>query len=241
MAELDIKEFVHDNVLLSGRIAWPSQSGPRPAVLVMHDAMGMGTLVQRKAIELAEAGYVALASDLYGPELYSGEEMVYGRLFMELQNNPEQLRDRIVKTFEMLRDLPEVDPTRMFAIGFCFGGQCVLELARSGADVKAVVSFHGLLTTKLPARRGEVKAKILTITGNKDPHVPAADVASFQAEMIAAEADWQVTVYGEGWHAFSDPDVGRRDDVPGVRYDPLLARLSWASATEFMAALDGEG
>ena len=118
-------------------------------------------------------------------------------------------------------------------------GQCVLELARSGAAVQAVVSFHGLLTTQRPARSGEVKAKILALTGARDPYAPLEHVQAFQSELTAARADWQVTLYGEGWHAFTDPDVSKRTDTPGVGYDPLLDRLSWAQATAFLEATLG--
>jgi dienelactone hydrolase len=129
----------------------------------------------------------------------------------------------------------------MAAIGFCFGGQCVLELARTGADVKAVVSFHGLLGTQIPTPRGGVKAMVLAITGALDPFVPESDVQRFQEEMAAAEADWHLTIYGQGWHAFTDPDVSTHHDIPGVRYDPALDHLSWSQATAFLAtALHGE-
>jgi len=128
-----------------------------------------------------------------------------------------------------------VDAARVGGVGFCFGGQCVLELARSGAPASAVVSFHGLLHTSQPARAGEVKAKVLVLTGARDPYVPAEAVAALQREFSEAGADWQLTVYGEGWHAFTDPNP-KKAEVPGVRYDPVLDRLSWAQATAFLAA-----
>jgi dienelactone hydrolase len=100
-----------------------------------------------------------------------------------------------------------------------------------------VVSFHGLLTTQLPATRGAVKAKVLALTGAHDPYAPPEDVEVFREEMTAAGADWHLTVYGEGWHAFTDPSAAEMSNVPGVRHDPLLEALSWAQATAFLDAL----
>jgi dienelactone hydrolase len=170
---------------------------------------------------------------MYGEgQLFSKSEDA-GAPFMALQENPALLRGRILAGLEALRALPQVDAGRLGAIGFCFGGQCVLELARSGAEVRAVVSFHGLLKTRQPAQPGAVKAKVLVLTGAKDPYAPLDDVAGFQAEMTAAGADWQVTTYGEAWHAFTDP-AAETKNVPGVRYDPLVDKLSWAQATAFL-------
>jgi dienelactone hydrolase len=202
-------------------------------VLVMHDLLGMSAMLLRRTQELARAGYVALATDMYGPRTPGAPEHHDGSV---LQTKPELLRARVLASFEAVRKLPQVDPGRIAAIGYCFGGECVLELARSGAAARSVVSFHGLLTTKLPAKPGAVRAKILAITGALDPYAPPVHVHEFQKEMTDAGADWQMTTYGLGWHAFTDPDVATRIDVPGLRYDPLLDRLSWTQATAFLEA-----
>lgn len=228
--------YVHDGVSLTGQLALPKAEGLRPAVLVMHDALGLGSLTLRRTRQLAAEGFVALASDMYGVDMAAADADEHGRQFMALQSDPTRLRGRVLAGLEALRGVPGVDPDRICAIGFCFGGQCVLELARSGADVVSVVSFHGLLTTQLPAQAGAVKARMLVITGALDPHVPTESVRAFEQEMADADADWQLTTYGKGWHAFTDPEVGKRDDIPGVRYDPLLDRLSWAQAGEFLSA-----
>jgi dienelactone hydrolase len=230
-------DYQHDGLLLKGQLAVPEGPGPHPAVLIMHDALGLGDLVCRRALELAGSGYVALAADMYGLGKRAPDPTEHGVHFAALQAEPEKLRARVVAGYQALRALPEVDAGRISAIGYCFGGQCVLELARSGAEVASVVSFHGLLTTKLPARPGEVKAKVLAITGALDPYAPVADVETFQKEMTDAGGDWQMTLYGRGWHAFTDPDVSA--DIPGVRYDPLLDRLSWSQATAFLEATLG--
>jgi dienelactone hydrolase len=235
-------DYEHDGLLLKGQIAVPEGPGPHPAVLVMHDALGLGEHVCRRARDLAGAGYVALATDMYGLGVRPPDPTEHGAHFAALQAEPAKLRGRVLAGYEAVRRLPQVDPARISAIGYCFGGQCVLELARSGAPAVSVVSFHGLLTTRLPAQPGAVKAKVLAITGALDPYAPAADVETFQKEMTEAGGDWQMTVYGRGWHAFTDPDVDPK--IPGVKYDPLLARLSWSQATAFLEATlrpEGEG
>lgn len=235
MTELSTFAYTHDGETLKGEIARPAGPGPHPAVLVMHHAIGLGPNEMRRAKMLAEAGYVALATDMYGIGTEAVPQDVYGPLFAKLQADPNRLRGRVLAGYETLRAQPGVDKARIGAIGFCFGGQCVLELARSGAPVGAVVSFHGLLTTGLPAAKGAVKAKVLAITGALDPYAPPEHVADFQKEMAAAEADWQLTVYGNGMHAWTDPSVAEHN-VPGVRYDAFLDKLSWAQATDFLAA-----
>ena len=236
MSELRALHYEHEGVGLIGQLAVPDGPGPHPGLLVMHNAHGLGEQVRERALRLADAGYVALATDMYGDGRLFATPQETGAPFAALQDAPERLRGRVLAAYDALRALPQVDVSRIGAVGFCFGGQCVLELARSGADVKAVVSFHGLLKTRLPARPGEVKAKVLVLTGARDPFVPAEDVQTLQTEMTAAGANWQLTVYGEGFHAFSDTDADEAP-VPGLRYDPLIDKLSWAQATAFLEAL----
>jgi dienelactone hydrolase len=236
MGELSTIEYEHDSVTLLGRLARPAGPGPHPAVMVMHDARGQGAMVRQRALELAEAGYVALVTDMYGDGFYSDAPEKGGAFMMALEQAPQTLRDRVLCNLGALKAQPSVDAGRIGAIGYCFGGQCVLELARSGAEVRSVVSFHGLLTTELPASPGAVKAKILVLTGALDPYAPPEHVQGFQDEMTAAGADYHVTVYGGGWHQFTDPSASGMTTVPGVKYDPLLSRLSWAQATAMLDA-----
>lgn len=236
MAGLNTFEYAHEGVALMGELATPPGPGPHPGVLVMHDAHGLGAVVRERAERLAQAGYVALAADMYGGGRLFTKSEEAGPPFMELQENPALLRGRILAGLAALKSLPQVDGARIAAIGFCFGGQCVLELARCGAEVKGVVSFHGLLKTRLPAQPGAVKAKVLVLTGANDPYAPLEDVSGFQDEMMAAGADWQVTTYGEAWHAFTDP-LAETKGVPGLRYDPFVDKLSWAQTTAFLEAV----
>jgi dienelactone hydrolase len=236
MIELRPLDYSHGDDALQGQIAMPAGPGPHPAVLVMHESRGLGEQVRHRARMLAELGYVALAADMYGSGVDIWNAEGDGTLMLTLNKQPERLRGRVLAGFEALKAQPEVNAGRIGAIGFCFGGQCVLELARSGAEVKSVVSFHGMLNTKLPAKPGVVKAKMLVLTGARDPYAPLAHVSGFREEMTAAKADWQVTIYGEGYHAFTDPNAADLADIPGFRYDPLLDRLSWASALAMLEA-----
>ncbi len=239
----DLREFTyaHDGLALKGQLAVPDGPGPHPAVLVMHSALGLGELVCQRALDLAAMGYVALATDMYGLGRREPDFEAHTAQHHALQADHPRLRARVAASFEAVRALPDVDPRRIGAIGYCFGGQCVLELARSGAQVAAVVSFHGLLKTQAPARAGATGAKILAITGAHDPYAPAEDVDAFQKEMAAAGADWQLTVYGQGWHSFTDPEIDAKFDIPGVRYDRVLDRLSWDQAVAFLDAALGGG
>lgn len=237
MNELQTFEYEHDGVHLVGQLARPAGDGPHPAVLVMHDAHGLGPAVRRRALDLADAGYVALATDAYGDGIYFTDPLESGPIVGALLQDPERLRGRLLAGLNALRALPQVDADRIGAIGFCFGGRCVLELARSGAAVRAVVSFHGLLKTDLPAQPDTVQARIMVLTGGLDPFAPSEDVDGFRNEMARAGVDYHLTIYSDGWHAFTDPDADKEGKIPGVRYDPLLDQLSWAQATSFLSAV----
>ena len=217
----------HAQATLQGQLAVPSSAGPHPAILVMPNAHGLGDQVRETASRLAELGYIALATDMYGGGVFYTDVKATGAAISPLWADPQLLRSRVVAWFETLCALPDVDRSRVAAIGYCFGGLCVLELARSGADVKAVVSYHGILKTALPARPGEVRAHIAVYTGAKDPYAPADQVEAFRQEMITAAARWQIMTFGEAYHAFTDP-TSMSSSVPGLAYDEIAHRVSWA-------------
>jgi dienelactone hydrolase len=202
------------------------------AVLVVHEADGIGGNVRRRCAQLAQLGYVALAADLHGGgRVLEGEEM---RAAVErFRGYPERFRARVGAGFDALAAIEGVDAGRIAAIGYCFGGTAVLELARSGAPARAVASFHGLLTTRAPAPPGQITARIAAYTGALDPLVPPEDVAAFQAEMTAAEADWQLSIYGRAWHSFTNIGVQDSPD-PRMRYDPDADAQSWRAALQFL-------
>lgn len=236
-SDLTPVDYADDGVTLRGCLARPDGAGPHPAILVMHDARGLGDGTARRAQALADAGYVALAADLYGNGAFFADPKQAGATVAPLMQEPSRLRARTIAGFEALRGLPQVDRGRIGVVGFCLGGRCALELARSGADLRAAVSLHGLLTTHAPAQAGSVKAKLLVLTGALDPYAPPADIESLRQEMAAAGVDHHVTLYSEGWHGFSDEEAGSMGHVPGVRHDPLLDRLSWSQTLAFFDAL----
>lgn len=226
LSEFETIVCEHEGLALQGQLAVPVGSGPHPAVLVVHTAFGLGEHMRDVIRQLAAEGYVALAVDMYGEGVYSEDEAVVGGFVRPLWGNTERLRARMGAWHDVLKARSEVEADRIAAIGYCFGGMCVLEFARGGADVRAVVSYHGILTTGAPAARGAVKAHVSVYTGGLDPHAPAADVAALRAELTAAEADWQITEFANAYHAFTDPEAAAPEK--GRAYDPLAHQLSWA-------------
>ena len=215
---------------LRGYLAFDQKAaGPRPGVLVFHEGLGLGDFAMARARMLAELGYVALAADMFGDRRQARNLQEVANLVGSLRSQPETLRSRGHAALATLAALPQVDANRMGAIGFCFGGSVVLELARDGADLRAVVSFHGVLATKLPAVSGRVKASMLVLTGAEDPLAPPDQVRAFEDEMRAAHVrDWQVISYGNTLHGFTN----RAADGSMMRtalYSAQADRRSWAS------------
>lgn len=222
----------HDGVLLEGLVTGPDTPGKYPAVMIMHSANGLRTKVRQSASLLAELGYVSVVTDMYGPDIQrtdaNGVDSPMIKAFLNLGAHPERLRSRVVAWFDKIAAMPNVDPDRIAAIGYCFGGQCVLELARSGADVKAVVSYHGLLTTHAPAQPGTVKGEVAAYCGAKDPYAPLADIEGLRQELDAAGASQQIMVFGDAEHSFTDPEPATETRLPGISYNAIADKVSWA-------------
>lgn len=213
---------------LRGLLERPAAPNGR-AVLVVHEAPGLGDNARRRTRMLAELGYLALAADLYG-----GGRTFEGTDAMDaLRADTGLFRRRVRAGLDALTAIEGTAPARTAAIGYCFGGLAVLELARSGAPLAAVVSFHGLLRTPEPARPGGIGAKVLACTGARDPLVPLDDVDAFSREMDGAGADWQLIVYGRALHSFTNRNVAGGAD-PRMDYDPSADRQSWAAALLFL-------
>src|SRR2546429_2841149 len=177
----------------------------RPGVAVFHEGLGLGEFAMERARRLAGFGYVALAADMFGDRRQASNLQEVATLVGGLRAAPEKLRARGRAALAALAALPQVDAGRLAAIGFCFGGSVVLELAREGAALKAVVSFHGVLATKMPAQPGQVKASVLVCTGVDDPLAPPEQVADFENEMRAGGVkDWQGIAYGNTLHGVSN-------------------------------------
>ena len=229
MQTLDL-DYPADAVNLRGYLAYDDAvAGPRPGVLVFHEGLGLGDFVMARARMLAELGYVALAADMFGDRRQARNLQEVANLVGSLRNDPETLRARGRAAFTALAARPQVDEMRMAAIGFCFGGSVVLELAREGADLKAAVSFHGVLSTRTPAVPGKVRASVLVLTGADDPLAPPDQVAAFENEMRSAEVrDWQVISYGNTLHGFTNP-AADGSMMRTALYSAQADRRSWAA------------
>ncbi|HEY5070539.1 MAG TPA: dienelactone hydrolase family protein [Caulobacteraceae bacterium] len=202
-----------------------AREGRRPGVLVAPEGMGLGDLCKAFARRLADLGYVAFAVDYYGDGALTPREEVMERIG-RLTADPAPIRVIATAALEVLKAQPQTDPARLAAIGYCFGGTTVLELARSGAEVAAVVGFHSGLGTTRPAEAGAVKARILVQVGADDPLVPADARLAFEKEMTAAGADWRLTLFGGVGHSFTNPEVGALG-MPGFAYDKDADERSW--------------
>lgn len=221
---------------LEGYLAYDdAQSGPRPGVLVAHEWTGLGDYVKHRADMLAELGYIAFAADIYGQGVRPTTPEQSGAEAGKYRSDRALLRSRMNAALTQLRATPGVDPARIAAIGYCFGGMAALELARSGADIAGVVSFHGSLDTPTPEDAKQIRAKVLVLHGASDPHVPMSAVEALAKELADAGVDWQLKMYGGAMHAFTNPAVNRPES--GAAYSDPADRRSWADMQAFFAEL----
>lgn len=200
--------------------------------MVAHDWGGCGEAVCDKAIQLASMGYVGFAIDMYGQAQLGYDKAERRALMTPLMQNRQKLAARITAAFNHLTQLPQIDKDKIAAIGYCFGGLCVLDLARSGADVKGVVSFHGLLSAPEGAIKTHLNTKILVLHGYDDPLVPPDQIEQFAAEMNERKVDWQVHMYGLVQHSFTNPQAN--DDEMGLHYNERADLRSWESTASFL-------
>ena len=219
-------ELEHEGTLFRGYATPPDGTEPAPAVLVMHSALGIAHQVNEPiARKLADLGYVAICTDMYGAHLEGSSVEDSAQAFFENRADPEKQRARTVAWFDRVATLPGVDVERIAAVGFCYGGMTVLELARSGANLKAAVSYHGVLTTHATAEPGAVRGHVVAYCGAGDPYAPLEDVDNLHQEMRDAGVNYQITIFGAAAHGFTDPDAADLH-LDGVRYDALSNDLS---------------
>ena len=217
-----------------GYIAYDdSQKNPRPGILVTHDWMGITDRTKAKVEELAGMGYVALAVDIYGKGVRPANADEAGKLAGSFKKDRLALRIRMQEGLKTLRDQPQVDKTKLVAIGYCFGGTAVLELGRTGADVKDIVTFHGGLDSPKPEDGKKIKAKVLALHGADDPFVSASDLAAFETEMRESKVDWQLVKYGGAVHSFTEKTAGN-DNSKGAAYNAEADRRSWQAFQDFL-------
>jgi dienelactone hydrolase len=214
-----------DGMTMVGTLAVPDGAGSRPAVLVAHEANGLDDYQKSRAEQLAALGYVAFALDYHGggrPPMFADAQARTSALW----DDAERMRAVATAGLDVLAAEPRTDPERVAAIGYCFGGALVLELGRSGADLKAIVGFHPGLRTTRPADSANMRGRVLVLVGADDPYVTAADRAAFEAEMRDAGVTWELHLYGGVEHTFTHPHAAAAE-LPGLRYDPRAAERSW--------------
>lgn len=228
MSSIEVQQFTyrHGDVKLSGYMAQPSRY-PRAGILIVPTIVGPTQLMFDRARWLASLGYSAMVCDLYGAGKL--DDMREARTLADaLRSDPEYYRERFRCALDELRTRSKLANSRIAAIGYCMGGEIVLEMARGGEDIALVVSFHGLLATPVPAKRGMIKSRILVCHGRADPFVPPKQMRAFLEEMDFAGADCHVHIYSGVLHGFTDPG-SNANVVEAVRYNPSADRQSKAA------------
>jgi dienelactone hydrolase len=233
----ELVEYRDGDQLLEGYFAWDeAKSGRRPGVLVVHEWTGINDHTRAVTERLAKLGYAALAVDVYGKGVRPSAPKEAGAEAGKYKQNRALFRQRLLAGYRTLLKQRQVDKDHVAAIGYCFGGTGVLELARAGADVDGVVSFHGGLDSPTPADGGNIKAKVLILHGAEDPYVPQKDIDAFLAELRSARVDWQMISYSGAVHAFTNPASGN-DPATGAAYDAAADRRSWLAMQQFLAEI----
>ena len=230
-------EYKEGDTVLEGFVAYDTAvSGRRPAVLVAHQWKGLGAYEKKRAEMLAQMGYLAFAVDIYGKGIRTTDRAEAGKLAGTYKSDRALLRRRVQAGLDALKKQKLADSERIAAIGYCFGGTTVLELARSGADVDGIVSFHGGLSSPQPEDAAKIRGKVLALHGADDPFVPAPEVAAFEEEMRHAKVDWQLVAYGNSVHSFTDRGAGT-DNSTGSAYNEKADQRSWAAMQAFFGEL----
>jgi dienelactone hydrolase len=227
-------DYSHGATALEGYLAWDDiTTAPRAGVLIVHAWAGRSPFEEEVARKLAGLGYVGLAMDVYGKGVLGSSPDENGRLMQPFLDDRAMLQQRLAVGLETLRAQGEVDASRVAATGYCFGGLCVLDMARTGADFAGAVSFHGLFGAPGNTNGNVVKAKVLALHGWDDPMVPPQDVVALGEEMTTAGADWQVHGYGNTLHAFTHPEANAPE--MGAMYNADADQRSWTAMENFLS------
>jgi dienelactone hydrolase len=229
-------EYKQGDTTLEGFLAYDdSVSGKRPGVLIVHQWLGLTDYEKRRATQLAQLGYVALCADIYGKDSRPKNVQEAGAQAGKYKTDRTLLRARVNAALDVLKKNELVDTSRVAAIGYCFGGTTVIELARSGADLNGIVSFHGGLDSPTPADGKNIKCKVLVLAGADDPFQKPDDLAAFESEMRDNKVDWEITFYGGAVHAFTQPDPGFVN--AGAKYNEKADKRSWEAMKTFFAEI----
>ena len=230
-------EYRDGDTVLEGYLAYDASiQGKRPGVLIVHQWKGLTDYEMKRAEMLAKLGYNVFALDIYGKGIRPKSPQGAGAQAGKYKNNRALLRARAQAGLAVLQAHALTDPRRVAAIGYCFGGTTVIELARSGADIAGVVSFHGGLDSPHSEDGKSIKCKVLALHGADDPHVPAKDLAAFEDEMRQAKVDWELVKYGGAVHSFTDWNAGN-NVAQGVAYNEKADKRSWEAMRQFFAEM----
>jgi len=243
MAEAAIKtqvvNYQQGGIQFQGFLAYDDAiSGKRPAIVVFPEWWGLNDYAKHRAQMLAQLGYVALAADLFGNGRVTNDPNEAAKLAGALKADRPLLRQRASAALEALRMSHLVDPRKLGAIGYCFGGTTAIELARSGADVKATVTFHAGLDSPDPTAGRNIKGSILVCHGGDDAFTKPQDLEAFEDEMRQNHVGWQMNIYGNAVHSFTNPDADKHG-IPGIKYNALADRRSWEAMQLFFNDLFG--
>jgi dienelactone hydrolase len=233
-------QYTVEGVPMKGYLAYDgNQQGKRPGVLVVPEWWGVNDYARKRARMLAELGYTALVVDMYGGGKQASTPQEAGKLSSEVMKNFGVGKARFEGAMHFLEGRPTVDPTRIAAIGYCFGGGVVVNMAGQGIDLKGVVSFHGSLGLVNSPTPGKTKPKVLVLTGGNDSFVPAEQVEAFEREMTGAGADVRVIVYPGAKHSFTNPEadtLGKKFNMP-IAYDAAADKSSWDEMKTFLSSI----
>jgi len=219
--------YKHGNLQLEGHLAWDDAvSGPRPGVLVVHEWWGLDAYARRRAEQLAGLGYVAFAVDMYGKGKLAKHPNEASSFAAEVRNNVAAWQERAKLGLEILKSQPQCDPKNLAAIGYCFGGSTALQLAYSGADLKAVVTFHAALPAPAPGEAAVIKPKILVCHGAADTFIPDDAIGKFRKALDDAKVDWTMVYYSGARHSFTVPEADSHG-MEGLKYDKRADERSW--------------
>jgi dienelactone hydrolase len=233
-------EYTADGLHMVGHLALPEgMAGKRPGIVVFPEIFGLSQHAINRANRLAAHGYVALASDLHGDRLLNENLDAARKLAEGMRSDVTKIRARAEGALQALLARPDVDSARIGAIGFCFGGTMALELGRGGADVHAIVGFHSGLATPRPQDAANIKGKVLVCIGADDPGVNAAQRAAFETEMREGKVNWQMNVYGNAVHSFTNPEAGKMGRPEFAAYDEQTDNRSWAEMCRFFEEVFG--
>lgn len=230
-------EYQQGDTTLEGVVVYDDAvKGKRPGVLIVHQWLGVTEYEKTRATMIAKLGYVAFCADIYGKGVRPKDTKEAGAEATKYKTDRTLLRARVNAGLTAFKKLELVDTKRIAAIGYCFGGTTVLELARSGTDVTGVVSFHGGLDSPTPADGKNIKGKVLACHGADDPFVPAKDITAFESEMRDNKVDWQLIAYGGAVHSFTQPMAGD-DNSKGAAYNKAADLRSWEAMKQFLGEL----